>query len=122
MSFLERLGYVRKGIYEEVVSERDYLMRIVSELEDNIRALEEDKNKLEKRVEFLAMAVPAVIKIKNIGQKTAQRLGERGIKNVVDLIEASPEKIAEAIGVPRERALELIKKGTKLITKKRRTS
>jgi len=113
---LERFGYVRKGRYERVVRERDNLRRTVTELEDKIRALEEDKNRLEKRVEFLAMAVPAITRIKNIGPKTAQRLEEKGIKNIIDLIEASPEKIAEAIGVTRERALKLIKKATKLIT------
>jgi len=115
---LEKFGYVRKGRYERVVRERDDLKRTVAELEDKIRALEEDKNRLEKRAEFLAMAVPTIKRIRNIGPKTAQRLEEKGIKNIIDLIETSPEKIAEAIGVTRERALELIKKATKLITKK----
>lgn len=117
MSFLERLGYVRKDRYEKVVRERDYLRRSVAELEDEIKALEADKNRLEKRVEFLVMAVPAITKIKNIGPKTAQRLKERGIKNIIDLIESSPEKIAEATGVPKERALKMIKKAMNLIKK-----
>jgi len=117
MAFMERLGYVKKGRYEEVVRERDSLGRSIAELEDKIRVLEADRNRLKKRVEFLKMAVPAITKIKNIGPRTAQRLEERGIKNVIDLIEASPEKIAEATGLPKEKAQELIKKATNLIKK-----
>jgi len=115
---LERLGYVRKGRYERVVREKDDLRRTVADLEDKIRALEEDKNRLEKRVEFLVMAVPAITSLRNIGPKTAERLEEKGIKNVIELIEASPEKVAEAIGVTRERALKLIREAMKLIAKK----
>ncbi|MBE0512413.1 hypothetical protein IBX38_05110 [Candidatus Bathyarchaeota archaeon] len=114
---MERLGYVRKGRYEEVVRERDSLRRSIAELEDKINVLEADKNRLKKRVEFLKMAVPAITKIRNIGPRTAQRLEERGIKNIIDLIEASPEKITEATGLPKERALKLIKKATNLIKK-----
>ena len=114
---MERLGYVRKVRYEEVVRERDSLRRSIAELEDKIKVLEADKNRLKERVEFLEMAVPAITKIKNIGPRTAQRLQEVGIKNVIDLIEASPEKITEATGLPKEKALKLIKKATNLIKK-----
>lgn len=117
MAFLERLGYVKKGRYEEVVMERDSLRRSIAELEDRIKVLEADKNRLKKRVDFLKMAVPAITKIKNIGPRTAQRLEERGIENVIDLIESSPGKISEATGLPKERALKLIKKAMNLIKK-----
>ncbi|NIW50651.1 MAG: hypothetical protein GWN17_00235, partial [Candidatus Korarchaeota archaeon] len=63
---------------------------------------------MKKRVEFLQIAVPAITKIRNIGTRIAQRLEERGIKNIIDLIEASPEKITEATGLPKERALKLV--------------
>jgi len=117
MDFMERLGYVKKGSYETVVRERDSLRRSIAQLEDKIKVLEADKNRLKRRGEFLKMAVPAVTKIRNIGPRTAQRLEERGIKNIIDLIEASPEKIIEATGLPKERALKLIKKATNLIKK-----
>ena len=114
---MERLGYVRKVRYEEVVGERDSLRRSIAELEDKIKVLEADKNRLKERVEFLEMAVPAITKIKNVGPRTAQRLQKVGIKNVIDLIEASPEKITEATDLPKERAIKLIKKATNLIKK-----
>ncbi len=117
MGFMERLGYVKKGRYEEVVRERNSLRRSMAELEDKITVLEADKNRLKKRVEFLKMAVPAITKIRNIGPRTAQRLEGGGIKNIIDLIEASPEKITEVTGLPKERALKLIKKATNLIKK-----
>jgi nucleotidyltransferase/DNA polymerase involved in DNA repair len=117
MGFMERFGYVKKGSYEKVLRERDRLKRSIGELEDKITVLEADKNRLKKRVEFLKMAVPTITKIKNIGPKTAQRLEEGGIKNIIDLIEASPEKITEATGLPKEKALKLIKKATNLIKK-----
>ena len=117
MSVMERLGYVKKGRYEEAVREMDSLRRSIPELEGKINVLEADNKRLKKRVEFLKMAVPAITKIKNIGPRTAQRLEERGIKNIVDLIEASPEKITEATGLPKERALKLIKKAANLIKK-----
>ncbi len=118
MGFIERLGYMKKGRYEKVVRERDNLRKSIVELEDKITVLEADKNRLENRVEFLNMAVPAVTKIRNIGPRTAQRLEEGGIKNIMDLIEASPEKITEVTGLPKERALKLIKKATNLIKKR----
>ena len=112
---MERLGYVKKSRYEEVVRERDSLRRSIAELEDKITVLEADKDRLEKRIEFLTMAVPTVTKIKNIGPRTAKRLEEVGIMNVIDLIEASPEKITDATGLSKERALKLIKKAMDLI-------
>jgi len=112
---LEKLGYVNKSRYKEVITERDGLRRKIAELEDKITVLEADKNRLEKRIKFLTMAVPTVAKIKNIGPRTAQRLKEVGIINVIDLIEASPEKITDATGLSKERALKLIKKATNLI-------
>jgi len=113
--FLEKLGYVNKSRYEEVIKERDGLRRKIAELEDKTTVLEADKNRLEKRIEFLTMAVPAVTKIKNIGPRTAKRLKEVGIMNVIDLIEASPKKITDASGLSRERVLKLVKKATNLI-------
>ena len=115
MSFLERLGYVTKGRHEEVLMERDTLRRSVSELEDTIEVLEAEKNWLMSRVAFLKMVVPSVRKIKNIGPRTAQKLEKIGIKNIIDLIEASPEKIAEGTGLPEERIQKMINKATKLI-------
>jgi len=114
---LERLGYVRKGRHDKVVRERDDLRRSIAELEDKVKVLEAEKKRLEKKVEFLELAVPAITKIKNIGPRTAQRLKERGVKNIIDLIEASPEEIAEATGLTKERALKLIRKATNLIKK-----
>jgi hypothetical protein len=115
MSFLERLGYVTKGRHAEVLRERDALKRSVSELEDTIEVLEAEKNWLMSRVAFLKMVVPSVRKIKNIGPRTAQKLETIGIKNIIDLIEASPEKIAEGTGLPEERIQKMINKATKLI-------
>lgn len=113
MGFMERLGYVKKRRYEEVVRERDNLRRRIAELEDDIRMVD----KLKKTVEFLKIAVPSIRKIKNIGPRTAEKLEARGIKNIVDLIEASPEKIIEATGGSKENALQLIKKATNLLRK-----
>lgn len=117
MGFMERLGYVKKGRYEEVVRERDNLRRSIAELEDKIKVLEADSNSLKKRVEFLKMAVPAITKIKNVGPRTAQRLKERGIKNIIDLIESTPQKIAEATALTKERAQKMIDKAMNLIKK-----
>ena len=74
-------------------------------------------DKLKKTVEFLKTAVPGIRKITNIGPRTAEKLETRGIKNIIDLIEVSPEKIIEATGCSKENALQLIKKATNLLRK-----
>jgi predicted nuclease with TOPRIM domain len=117
MGIMETLGYVKNGKYEEVIRERDSLRRSIAELEDDIKVLEADKKRLKEKVEFLKMAVPAIRKIKNIGPRTAEKLEESGIKDIIDLIESSPEKIEAATGLPKERTLKLIKKATNLIKK-----
>jgi len=117
MSFLERLGYVTIGRYAEVLKERDTLRRRVSVLEDTIEVLEAEKNWLMSRVEFLKMVVPSVRKIRNIGPRTAQKLETIGIKNIIDLIETSPEKIAKGTGLSEERIQRIVNKATKLIKK-----
>jgi replicative superfamily II helicase len=117
MGIMETLGYVKNGKYEEVIRERDSLRRSIAELEGNINVLEADKKRLEEKVEFLKMAVPTITKIKNIGPRTAEKLEENGIKDIIDLIESSPEKIVAATGLPKERALKLIEKATNFIKK-----
>ena len=113
-------GLTRRSKYEEIIRERDSLRRSIAELEDDIKGLETDKKRLKERVGFLKMTVPAITKIKKIGPRTAEKLEESGIKDVIDLIEASPEKIMAATGLSKERALELIKKVTNLIKKRAR--
>ena len=114
MRFMEKLGYVKKCKYEEVVRERDHLRKSITELEDDMKVLEADKKRLNERIGFLKMIVPSITKIKNIGPRTAEKLEGNGIKDVIDLIEASPEKIAAITGLPKERALKLIKKAMNL--------
>lgn len=114
MSFLERLGYVTKSRHDEVLRERDTLRRRIAELKDTITVLETEMNWLLKRIDFLKMLMPPIRQVRNIGPKTAQHLEAIGIKNVIDLIEASPEKIAEATGLPKERIQKLINNATSL--------
>lgn len=118
MGIVEKLGYVKRSKYEEIVRERDHLRRNIAELEDNKKVLEANKKRLKERAEFLKMTVPVITKIKNIGPRTAEKLEGSGIKDVIDLIEASPERIMAVTGFSRERALKLIKKATSFIKKR----
>ena len=54
----------------------------------------------EKRVELT--------EVKGIGPKTAGKLVEAGIKNAYELAASNPEKVAEALGSSKDRAINLI--------------
>jgi hypothetical protein len=115
---LEKLGYVKKEKYEEAVRERDSLRTSLAELEYALEVLKADKKNLKDRIEFLKMTVPHISIIKNIGPRTSEKLERSGIKDIIDLIETSPEKIMVATGFPKERVTKIIKKALNLIKKR----
>jgi len=75
---MERLGYVRKERYEEIVKEADDLRRRVSELEARIKGFEEERNKMEERVENMKKSLE-LIEAADMPVETALGLIKKGV-------------------------------------------
>lgn len=79
----------------------------VSELRERIKALTNDKVRLEReltvaqeKLEYVLS--PNLAEISGIGLKTAEKLGDIGIYRTSDLLKIAPDELAEKMGVSRK--------------------
>jgi len=87
---MERLGYVRKERYEEIVKEADDLRRRVSELEARIKGFEEERNKMEERVENMKKSLE-LIEAADMPVETALGLIKKGVDFLLNTLKEASE-------------------------------
>ena len=106
MGLMAWLGYIKRDKYTSVVREQENLQKRVAQLErendkllervKKVAALEREKKELLRRME--KMRPPALTEIKGIGAILADKLKKARIRDVRDLAQASPLKLADRIG------------------------
>ena len=87
---MERLGYVRKERYEEIVKEADDLRRRVSELEARIKGFEEERKKMEERVENMKKSLE-LIEAADMPVETALGLIKKGVDFLLNTLKEASE-------------------------------
>ncbi|MBS7609194.1 hypothetical protein KEJ19_01310 [Candidatus Bathyarchaeota archaeon] len=78
MGLLERLGYVKEDLYEEVVKERDLLRATISRLRDEIKIYEKRRQDIEDRVEHMKRAME-LLEEADAPKETVLAMVKRGI-------------------------------------------
>lgn len=113
---MERLGYVRKSMYEEALARCMELEEKVDMLERKVSELESKNEELKRRLEQAASEpVMGVTMVKGIGTKRAEDLKSAGIQTVRDLAEASVKALVKASELSEEFAARLIERAKELL-------
>lgn len=75
---MERLGYVKKDLYEEVVKERDLLRATVSKLHDEVKVYQNRRKEIEDRVEQMKRAIE-LMEEADVPKETLLAMVKKGI-------------------------------------------
>ncbi|MEM3028020.1 MAG: hypothetical protein QW220_04760 [Candidatus Bathyarchaeia archaeon] len=78
MGLMERLGYVKKDLYEEVVKERDLLRATVSKLHDEVKVYQNRRKEIEDRVEQMKRAIE-LMEEADVPKETLLAMVKKGI-------------------------------------------
>jgi predicted flap endonuclease-1-like 5' DNA nuclease len=93
-----------------------YAVRKVEELEEET-TIEEEEYPIGRPKATSREATVELAKVKGIGPKLSEKLKNAGVNNVRELASSTPKRIAESLGISKERASRLIKNARSLLKK-----
>lgn len=107
MDLMERLGYIKKSRYEEVLESCKKLEEDVGRLEERLSELQKENEKLREKLEKTSKPQVNISHVNGVGAKRAEMLKNAGIETVKELAEVSVEALASVLESSKEFASKL---------------